>query len=513
MITRREIGAIIGASALFGGTRSAEAQAGPAPAVDRDTLVIALEKEIQNLDALVTASGDSQRYALQIYDSLFGFDLKGRMVPRMATDVAVSEDGLTYTYRLRPGIRFHNGDPLTSEDVKYTAERVLDPAVKSTRRPFFAPILAAVETPDPLTIVFKLKQPDGAFLNKIAGFLFIVPKAYTSGLPNSDAFALAPIGSGPYRLKRHDVGQTLELERFDDFYGEKPGIKRLVMKMISEGSTRVNALLTNEIDLVVQAPLNEMDRLSKTPGLKTLTNPVSAPMHVRLYSNDPSLPISKKEVRQALNHALDSNAIIKSVYHGVGKRMGTFISAYFPYGSDPDIQLFAFDAKKARDLLKKAGYPNGFAIKLYSANDHPKELAEAIAAYWGQVGVKTEILRIDYAAWSRLNNTHKSGPMTITQFTNAIYDPIHAVAGSFSKNGPWSDYYNPEVEALIAKLDSTVGSEKRGALFRQIGGLLHDDAAAVFITELFHLFSHKQGLRWGVQEGSGFLNLRDVAWT
>lgn len=513
MISRRDVGAMIGAAALLGPTGWAEAAAGPAPAVDRDTLVVALEKEIQNLDALVTASGDSLRYALQLYDTLYGFDLKGRMIPRMASAVAIAEDGLTYTYTLRPNIRFHNGDPLTAADVKYSLERVLDPEVKSTRRPFFAPVMAGVETPDPLTVVFKLKQPDGAFLNKIAGFLFIVPKAYTSGLPNSDAFASAPVGSGPYRLLRHDVGQVLELERFEDFYGEKPGIKRLVMKMIPEGSTRVNALLTNEVDLVVQVPLNDKERLAKNAGLKTLTNPVSAPMHVRLYSNDPSLPVSKREVRQALNHALDSKAIIRSVYHGVGQPMGTFISAYYPYGSDPSIQPFAYDPKKARDLLKAAGFASGFPLKLYSANDHPKELAEAIAAYWGQVGVKTEILRIDYAAWSRLNNTHKSGPATITQFTNAIYDPIHPVAGSFSKTGTWSDYYNPEVEALVAKLDSTVGPEKRGDVFRQIGRLLHDDAAAVFITELFYVFSHKAGLKWGVQEGSGFLNFRDVAWS
>jgi peptide/nickel transport system substrate-binding protein len=235
-------------------------------------------------------------------------------------------------------------------------------------------------------------------------------------------------------------------------------------------------------------------------------------MHVRLYSNDPSLPISKREVRLALNHALDSRAIIKSVYHGVGEPMGTFISAYYPYGADSSIKPFQYDPKLARELLRKAGYPNGFETKLYSANDHPKELAEAIAAYWGQVGVKTEILRIDYAAWSRLNNTHKSGPMTITQFTNAIYDPIHPIAGSFSKNGTWSDYFNPEVEELISKLTSTVGAEKRGELFRQIGKLLHDDAAAVFITELFYVFTHKEGLRWTLQEGSGFLNFREVSW-
>jgi peptide/nickel transport system substrate-binding protein len=199
MISRRSLGYGAGAALLTRMGAFPAHAAGPAPAINRDTLVVALEKEIQNLDALVTASGDSLRYALQIFDTLYGFDPKGRLVPRMATEYTVSDDGLSYTYKLRPGIRFHNGDPLTSEDVKFTAERVLDPAVKSTRRPFFAPVLASVEAPDPQTVVFRLNQPDGAFLNKIAGFLFIVPKAYTSGLPNSDAFASRPIGSGPFK--------------------------------------------------------------------------------------------------------------------------------------------------------------------------------------------------------------------------------------------------------------------------------------------------------------------------
>jgi peptide/nickel transport system substrate-binding protein len=516
MISRRSLnvlGVALAASAAFVAANVAGVSPVSAkPAVNRDTLVVALEREIQNLDALVTASGDSLRYAWQIYDSLYGFDSKGNMVPRMATGHEVSADGLTYTFKLRSGIRFHNGDPMTSEDVKFTVERVLDPAVKSTRRPFFAPVIKSVEAPDAQTVVMNLTQPDGAFLNKIAGFLFIVPKRYTQSLPNSDAFAANPIGTGPYKVKQHNVGSSLELERFDDFYGEKPGIKTLVFKMIPEGSTRVNALLNGEVDLVVQAPLSQKERLEKDQNLKVITNPVSAPMFVRLYANDPSLPVSKREVRQALNHAIDSKAIIKSVYHGVGEPMGTFISSYFPYGSDKAIKPFNYDPKKAKELLRQAGFPNGFETKLYSGNDHPKELAEAIAAYWGQVGVKTEILRIDYAAWSRLNNTHKSGPMTITQFTNAIYDPIHGVGGSFSKNGTWSDYFNPEVETLITQLDATTGADKRGALFQRIGKLLHDDAAAVFITELFYVFAHPKDLNWTVQQGSGFLNFRQVGW-
>ncbi len=482
------------------------------PAVDRQTLVVALDKEIQSLDAQVTASGDSQRYAMEIYDTLYGFDAKGNLVPRMASSYKVGDDKLTYTFTLKRGIRFHNGDTFSSEDVKYSIERIIDPASKSTRRPYFAPFVDGIQTPDAQTVVIHLKQPDGVFMNKIAGFLFIIGKNYASKLPSPEAFAAAPIGTGPYRVKDNRIGQYLEMERFDGYYGDKPQIRTLVYKYIPEGSSRVNAILSGEVDIAALIPLPDVDRLKKDVSLEVITNPVSSPMHVRLYSDVPGQPLAKKEVRQALNYAIDANAIIKGVFHGVGQPMGTFISRFYPYGGDPTVAPYPYDPAKAKALLAQAGYPNGFQLELYDAVGTPKEFAEAIAAYWSQVGVRTKIDRIDYAAWSRLNNTHKTGPATTTQFTNAIYDPIHAVAGSFSKDGPWSDYSNPDVEALLKELDTTSGSEARGEVFRRIGRILHDDAAAVLVTELFNVYAKKKDLDWEVQQGSGFLNFRRVGW-
>ncbi len=504
--------AVIVAVAFVSTPQVLPAAAATAPAVDKDTLIVALDKEIQSLDAQVTASGDSQRYAMQIYDTLYGFDAKGNVVPRMADSVKVSDDKLTYTFALKPGIKFHNGDAFTSEDVKYSIERIVDPASKSTRRPYFAPFIDSVLTPNASTVAIKLKQPDGVFMNKIAGFLFIVGKTYTSKLATPEAFAAAPIGSGPYRVKENKIGQYLALERFDGYYGDKPQIRNLIYKYIPEGSSRVNAILSGEVDIAALIPLPDVERLKKEGALDVITNPVSSPMHVRLYSNAPGEPLAKKEVRQALNYAIDANAIIKGVFHGVGAPMGTFISTHYPYGGDPSVAPYPYDPAKARALLKQAGYPNGFEITLNDAVGTPKEMAEAVTAYWSQVGVKTRINRIDYAAWSRLNNTHKTGPATTTQFTNAIYDPIHPVAGSFSKDGPWSDYSNPEVEALLKELDTTSGPEARGALFRKIGRILHDEAAAVLVTELFNVYAKKKDLTWEVQQGSGFMNFRKVGW-
>lgn len=493
-------------------TTSGLAMAQAQPAVDTKTLIVALDKEVQSLDAQVTASGDSQRYALQIYDTLYGFDAKGNIIPRMAESYDISEDGLTYTFKLRDGIKFHNGDDLTSEDIKFSVERIIDPASRSTRRPYFAPVIDKIETPDPLTVVMTLKYPDGAFLNKVAGFLFITGKDYTTSLATPEDFAAAPIGTGPYKIKENRIGQYLTLERFEDFYGTKPEIETITYRYIPEATSRVNAILTGEVDIAAKLPLADVARLREDPSLIVISNPVSSPMHVRLYSDDPESPLHKRDVRLALNYAIDAEAIIKSVFHGIGAPMGTFISAYYPYGSSPDVKPYGYDPDKARELLKNAGYPDGFEIVLNDAVGTPKEMAEAVAAYLGQVGVRVKINRIDYAAWSRLNNAHKTGPMTTTQFTNAIYDPIHPIGGSFKKDGPWSNYYNPEVEALITQLDSTTGAEARGELFRKIGKLLHEDAAALLVTELFDVFAMKKDVNWEVQEGSGFINFRQVGW-
>lgn len=483
------------------------------PAVDRDTLVVGVEKEFYNLDGLVAVSGDSLRYGWQIYDTLYGFDVNGNLVPRLATAVTVSPDAKTFTYKLRKGVKFHNGTEFTSKDVKASIDHVLNPASKSTRRPFFAPVLDSVETPDPYTVTFRLKAPDGAFANKIAGYLYIVPGDYVASLPTPEAFAQAPVSLGPYKVKRFAPGGgELVLERFDDYWGTRPAIKTLVFKVITEPVSRVNAILRGEVDLAVVLPFPDYERLRKEPGLTVTASPVASPLYVRAYTTDSASPISKREVRQALSHALDTQAIIKTVLHGVGEPLGTFISKYYPYGSDKDLKPYAYDPKKARALLAQAGYPNGFEITLNTQGDMPKELGEAIAAYWGQVGVRVRLNRLTYAAFQRLNNTHASGPLALSQFTNALYDPIHPVGGGFSKEGTWSDYNNPAIDALLQKASTASTPAQRGAIFKEVGQTLHDDAAAFFISEYFYVFARKSGVDWTPQRGSGFLNFRTVGW-
>ncbi|WP_077000983.1 ABC transporter substrate-binding protein [Variovorax sp. KK3] len=482
------------------------------PAVDRDTIVFGIGKEIGNLDGQVAASGDSQRYLWQIYDALYAFDTKGNLKPNVATKVDIAADGLSYTFELRKDVTFHNGAKLTASDVKYSLERILDPNTRSTRRPYFADLVTGVEAQGDSKVVFKLSRPDGAFLNKVAGYLTLVPRAYTESLPNVEAFARAPVGSGPYKFVEQKIGQSVTLERNEAYWGAKPGIKKLIFKSLPEPASRVNAVLTGEADIVDYVPTAEVERLRKTAGLNLASVQVGRPLAVRLYSNVEGTPLAKRDVRLALNHGLDAKAIIDNVLKGVGAPLASYISSSYPYGVDKALKPYAYDPARAKRLLSQAGYPQGFSTDFYCSSDNPKELCEAIAAYWSQIGVKANIKVIDYAAWSRLNNTHKNGPMTMMQFSNAIYDPIHPIGGGATKAGTWSDYFNPEVEKLVEQAQTTTDRAQRDEIFKKIGRTLHDDGHAVLVTEMFYTYARDSQIQWEIQQGSGYFNLHNIGW-
>jgi peptide/nickel transport system substrate-binding protein len=491
---------------------SPAAAVGGKPALDKDTIVFAIGRDIAMLDAQVDNTGNSDRYAWQLFDNLYTFDKKGHLIPQAARGVTVSPDGLEYRFKLRNDVKFHNGASLTADDVKFSFERIIDPAVKSTRRPYFADIVDKVDIADEETVLVRLKQRDAVFLNKVAAFVALVPKAYVQSLPSVEAFAKAPIGAGPYRLVEHKIGQSLELTRFDDYYGEKPGIKRLIFKFIPDASSRVNALVTGEVDMADSIAASDAKRIESTAGLDAIPVPMGSPLHIRLYANEPNTPLHDPRVRLALNYAIDVNSIIKNVMHGIGKPLTTFISSYYPVGVDPDLKPYGYDPAKARKLLAEAGYARGFETELLSPTSYPKDVTEAVAAYWAAVGVRAKIKMLDYPAWNRLNNTHKSGPMTVMQYSNAMYDPITAIAGTASRSGTWSDYFNPEVESLIEKTNAASDIAERDQLFRKIARIMRDDGHAVLISELFSVFAKDNAIVWEPQSGYSFYDLRAVRW-
>ncbi|MGC3983728.1 MAG: ABC transporter substrate-binding protein [Pseudorhodoferax sp.] len=503
---------LLSAALALAATTSAHALGGK-PAVDRKTVVVGIFSDIGNLDPQVSTTVDSARSGWQLFDTLYGFDIAGHIEPRLATAYQASADGLRYSFTLRRGVKFHDGSALTSADVKYSLERILEPETKSTRRPYFAGLIAGIDTPDAQTVVIRLTRRDGAFINKVAGYLYILPKAYTESLKTPEAFAQAPVGSGPYRLVSRAIGQQLVFERFDGYYGPKPEIEKLVFRVLPDANSRVNALLAGEVDIADDVRASDLARLRRTPGVEVQSGPAGSPLHVRLYSNVPNTPLARREVRLALNYAIDTEAIIRNVMHGAGAPLSSFISKAYPYGAlQGKGNPYGYDPARARKLLAEAGYPNGFDTEVLCYSVYERAICEAVTAYWSQVGIRAKLKVIDPVAFGRLDNTHQSGPMNFTQFANAIYDPVHPVAGGASKAGTWSDYFNPEVEALLTTLEAESDRGKRDALFQQIANILNEDGFDVLLSEQFFNIARDNGLRWEPQRGGKFYNFRNVRW-
>lgn len=501
-------------AAAFAGTGTVWASSSTTPAIDKDTLVVALDKGFANLNAVVAVTSDSDRYTLLVFDRLYAFDKVGNLQPSLATSVEISADGLAYVFHLRDGVKFHHGGALTAADVKFTMELALDPATKSSRRPFFAPYVAGVDALDAHTVRFRLKQPDGAFQNKLAGYLPILPADYGSSQPAVEFFARTPVATGAYQVKSFSAdGTQLELERFEGYWGRKPAIRRIVFRTIKDETNRLNALLAGEVDVVVGVAPQSFAALNASAGLAAIANPVASPLIIRPYTSDPNLPLSHREVRQALNYAIDKDAIIKTVQYGIGDPLASGISRYYPYGAKPSLKPYPYDPAKARQLLAQAGFGQGFSTKLLCPNDYPKGITEAIAAYWAQVGVKAEIQLLDYATFVLWNDTRRTTPMTVQRGANAIYDPVHTVGGLYVKSGAWSDYSNAQVEALFAEVAPIVDTRQRGEIFQRIDQILHDDAAAIFLSEIHRIYGRKRALSWTPNQGTAALDFLDARWT
>ena len=278
-----------------------------------------------------------------------------KLAPCLAQSYTAAEDGLTYEFVLRDGIKFHNGEPVTAEDVRYSFERY-----KGASHDLMKGRVAAIETPDATHVRFRLKTPWPDFLTFYAtatGAGWIVPKKYVEKV-GPDGFKKAPIGAGPYKFVSFTPGVEMVLEAFDQYWRKTPSVKRIVFKVIPEETTRLAALQRGEVDIAYSIRGELAEQLRRTPGL-TL-KPVIPPAPFWLYFADqwdPKSPWHDLRVRQAANLALDRKAINDAITLGYSKITDSLIPFSFDYYWQPPAAVY--DPKKAKELLAQAGLPNG----------------------------------------------------------------------------------------------------------------------------------------------------------
>src|SRR6059036_3283282 len=315
------------------------------------------------------------------------------LAPALAESWTVSPDGLTYEFVLRRGVKFHNGEPVTAEDVKFSFERYRGSANKTLKER-----VAAVETPDPGRVRFRLKQPWPDFVmfySTATGAGWIVPKNYVEKV-GDEGFKKAPIGAGPYRFVSFNPGVELVLEAVEGYWRKTPSVKQLVFKAIPDIATRLAMLKRGETDVAYAVTGELGEEVRRTPGLTLRPTPfVSTHWLVFADQWDSSSPWHDRRVRLAATYAVDRQTINQAETLGFSRITGSIIPSGFEFYWQPPI--YQYDPAKARQLLTEAGYPKGFDAGDFWCDAGATSFCEPVQNYLQAAGIRTKLRPLERA--------------------------------------------------------------------------------------------------------------------
>jgi peptide/nickel transport system substrate-binding protein len=401
------------------------------------------------------------------------------MAPCLAESWSASEDGTTYDFVLRKGAVFHNGDPVTAEDVKFSFERY-----QGSSKDLLKERVAVIETPDPLHVRFKLKTPWPDFMTFYAtatGASWVVPKKYVEKV-GDDGFKKAPIGAGPYKFVSAQPGVEVVFEAFDQFWRKKPNVKRLVFKMIPDEATRLAALKAGEVDIVysIRGPLGE--ELRRTPGLTLKPAVLQAPFYIYFPDQwDPKSPWHDVRVRRAAAMAIDRQGINDAITLGFSRITGSTIPSQFEFYWQPPKPVH--DPQKAKALLAEAGFPNGFDAGEFSCDASYSTVAEAVLDNFVSAGIRCKLRPLERAAFFEAYS-HKKLKNVLLSGSGAFGNAATRLEAFVVKGGIYSYGSYPDIDELFPQQATELNPKKRAAILDKMQQLLDEKAIYAPIWEL-----------------------------
>jgi peptide/nickel transport system substrate-binding protein len=465
-------------------------------AADEDKIVLALERDQNNMDPFLHFQRVGILMNINMYDSLLHKTPTLQYEPSLATEWRALDD-TTWEFKLRQGVKFHSGDLFSAEDVKFTFERVLNPETKS---PQIGNVRAVKEVKiiDEHTVHIVTDKPFPLLLERMV-FFPMMPKKYFEKVGAQVFAEQAPSGTGPYKFVEWKRDQYLKLERFEEHWRGPAPIKTFIIRVIPETSTQIAELKTGGVDIVRNLAPDLMPDLKAHPNTYVSTAPILRTHYVSLDMRVP--PFDKREARQAANYAIDRQAIIEKLMGGLGRVVPTVINP-MAFGYDPSVEAYSYDPKKAKELLKRAGYPNGVDITLHTGTSAAwnRQLAEAIAEMLTEVGLRTNLKIWDPGpAWDKFfqgegkatNGFIGSWGYYSTFDADAILHPLyHTEPGGWV--GKWYARV-PGLDQLIDDARSTVDREKRLAAYAKIQRLIKEEAPSIFLYHQYDMLGiHKR---------------------
>ncbi|WP_320199582.1 ABC transporter substrate-binding protein [Agrobacterium sp. rho-13.3] len=452
-------------TALFFGALAASTA--HAQTFDADaTINIGSLYEPQNLDNTAGAGqGINEAFNGNVYEALFRLTDSGTVEPVLSKSYEVSDDRLTYTFKLQPGIKFHSGDALTSKDVKFSIERVTAADSKSSRKNSLKTI-TSIETPDDETVVIKLASRSISLPYNLS-YVWIVSDTATNLTSTED-------GTGPYALEEWRRGSSLALSRFDGYWGQKPSNSEVVFQYFTEATALNNALLTGSVDLItsVQSP----DSLRQFADNKdfTVTEGKSTTKLLLAY-NDRVAPFDNVKVRKALARAVDDSKLLKAVWGDHGTLIGSMVPPTDPWYIDLT-KTDAYNPESAKALLSEAGYPNGFSFTIDTPNYDPHPIAaQFLQTELAKIGVKVTINVITANEWySKVYKAHDF-QATLQEHVN------HRDIVFYGNPDFYWGYNNPKVVDLIKQAEASATTDEQTAKLKEANQIVAEDAASNWI--------------------------------
>jgi len=464
------------------------------------TLTIAQGTDAVTLDPHDATDSPSATVLSHIYETLFELTPEGNIVPRLATSAEMAADGLSWTIAIRDDVVFHDGTPLTAEIVKGSMDRFLDPDLAFRFR-FLLTRVSSIDVIDEYTVRFNLSTTFAPFLAHLTHSTTAVMLPAAAEQFGED-FGENPVGTGPFTLDSWDRGSRIDLLRFDDYWGEKPGIERLVFLAVPEDTTRMALVETGEADVAVRVPPSDVMRINANPDV-TVEN-VSSLRTIYIYFNYTMEPFTDARVRQALNYAVNKQEIAEFIFGGAVRPSDAAIApGIFGYSS---VGEYDYDPERARALLAEAGFPDGFETTLYCPTGRylrDIQTCEAVQSQLAEVGVDAAIESLEWSAYlefTRRPVEENTVPMAMLGWGTVTGDADYGLFALFHTsehvpNGSNRAFYsNAVVDALLDEARTTPDESLRTQLYNDVLEILRTDAPWLFMHSETQLVAVRDGV-------------------
>ena len=453
-----------------------EPTAAEAPAAPKagGSITIAISQDLdQSLDPLVSTSAGKREIFFNIFEGLVKAAPDGSFVPALAESYEISDDATTFTFKLRDGVKFHNGSSLTAEDVVYTLDRCRGTETGVPLLPVYSE-MESVSATDDKTVVIKLNKPDIEYLAYLN--TAIIPHDYA----DQDIF---PIGTGPYKFKSRTVQENIVLEKFADYWGEPGYLDEVTFRIIENTDALVMALRSGSVDLSVHRVASDVQDLGdEYELLESPTNLIQA-----LYLNNDVEPLNDLRVRQALNYAVNVEDVMLIVNDGFGTAIGSSIYPAFGKYFMPELaEAYPYDPEKAKELLSEAGYPDGFSLTITAPSNYVIHVntAQVIAEQLKAVGIDAKINLVEWATWLSEVYQGRNFEATVVGFDASFLTARALLERWLSDNSKnMINFNDPEYDRVLKEAFAATNEEEQTALYKQAEKMLSDDAANVYLMD------------------------------